>query len=149
MGICMHLWKDAYMYVFMFSMHVCIYAHVYTNKCITYYVIIYIYNNAFQIMYHTRICCYSISFLFNQRTLYTTDSDANDDKPPQGTLVTGAVAASREVEHENEDINLACSNVVCFIYFTIHLKLYIVNHENKFYRLFTSSNCIQDSHISQ
>ena len=45
------------MYTFMSSMYVCIHAYVYTNKPITYYVIICmcLYNNAFQIMYHTRI----------------------------------------------------------------------------------------------
>ena len=55
------------------------------------------YSNAFQIMYHPRICCYSISFLFNQRTLYTTDSDANGDKISKETSPTGSVAATGEV----------------------------------------------------
>ena len=43
----------------------------------------------------------------------TTDSDANDDKHLQDELRIVDDATSKEVEYQNEDVNLACSNVVC------------------------------------
>ena len=95
----MDLCKDAYMYTFMSSMHVCMHAYVYTNKPITYYVIICmcLYNNAFQIMYHTRIFHVILSAFYSTKEPSTTDSDANDDKLPKETSSTGVVAATGEV----------------------------------------------------
>ena len=43
----------------------------------------------------------------------TTDSDANDDRHSQEELHIFDDVTSKEVEYENEDVNLACSNVVC------------------------------------
>ena len=43
----------------------------------------------------------------------TSDSDANDDKQLlEGLGIAAAATTSGEVEHQDEDINLACSNVV-------------------------------------
>ena len=87
------------MYAFMFSTHVCIHAYVYTNKPITYYVIICMcwYNNAFQIMYHTTIFHVILSAFYSTKEPSTTDSDANDDKLPKETSSIGVVAATGEV----------------------------------------------------
>lgn len=47
----------------------------------------------------------------------TTDSDANDDKKEVAATFDVA-AVKEEVEQQNVDINLACSNVVCGSHFT-------------------------------
>ena len=57
----------------------------------------------------------------------TTDSDANDDKQLLEGLGIVDVAAGGEVEHQNEDVNLTCSNVVCTRYRTYELIKWIVS----------------------
>ena len=54
-----------------------------------------------------------MSFTTQPRKGSTTDSDANDDKQLlEGLGIVDVSAAIGEVEHQNEDVNLACSNVV-------------------------------------
>jgi len=59
---------------------------------------------------------YSVSSTIQLRKGSTTDSDANDDK--QEVLVD--VATSEETKHHTQDVNLACSSVVCKTHF-IHI----------------------------